>query len=464
MKLEGAAEENILTLLCWDEKHAAGAGLSLAPELFSTKIYRKIAEAAFNHLRQYSQPPRHHLRDIFEDDLRKGADGRLLDNTLSAMEHAAPELQAEFILTTIDRFVRKRKLTLAIESASDALLDDDLEKAHGFIYKQDIGNAQQSPGIWLKDTNRMLGFMDKRDDDVFSSGITALDERGVMPARKTMWLFIAPPKRGKSWHLIEVGKMGLLQGKRVLHITLENSEELTAQRYIQSLFAMSKDQTGSIRTPMFTRGAGGHTTIDFDVRTPDALANASRAKLSERLATLKHKAPLLIKEFPTSTLTIAQLNAYLDMLERTENFTPDLLLVDYPDLMAIDSANLRIDTGRLFKELRGIAVKRNMALVTVTQGSKTAALSKTVTGTMVGEDYSKIATADTIVTYSQTAEERRVGLARMLVDGARGAGDKYIVLVSQSYATGQFCLDSVFMNNHMENEVERVAGDGKEED
>ena len=459
MKLEGAAEENILTLLCWDSKHAHAAALQLDPQLFSTKSFRRIATHAFEYLQKFGQPPGPHLRDLLEDDLRRGEDGKLLAVTLDAMEGLAKVLQPDFVLETLSLFVRTRRLRMAFEAGLDALDGGDIEKAQDAVYRQsaDLGNANNR--IWLHDADAMLDFLDKKEEDYFSSGIKELDNRGVRPARKTMWLFIAPAKKGKSWHLMECGKMALMHGHRVLHITLENSKEVTAQRYVQALFAMTEHQSGMLRVPMFTRSNSGHITIDFDERMPDALMTTPRSRIAARLRGMKNKARFMIAEFPTSTLSISKLMAFLDALEKVDNFIPDMLIVDYPDLMQIDSAQLRIDTGRLFKELRGIAVTRNMALCIATQGSKVSAQARTVTATMVSEDYSKIGTADTVITYSQTGAEKRTGLARILVDAARNAADKFVVLISQSYATGQFCIDSVFMNHHVESEVERVAGD-----
>jgi replicative DNA helicase len=459
-KLEGATEENVLTLLCWDEKHAPGLLLRLTPDLFSTRAYQRIAQAAFDYISKYSKPPRAHLRDLLEEQLRKGEEGKLLGQTITAMDQLAAELQPDYVLSTLERFIRKRRMTMAMEQASDALANDEMEKADAILYGSRDAEMPEGPGTWVHDPVRMLSFLNKGVDDYISCGVDALDDRDILLERKTMTLLIAPAKRGKSWWLCEVGKRALIQGKGVLHITLENSEELTSQRYLQSLFAMTKKESRGVRTAMFSKDSLGHCTgIEFDNRTPDALMTTSRAKLTKRLQRFSNRSPLLIKEFPTSSLTIPQLNSFLDSLKHTEGFEPEVLLVDYPDLMALDSANMRIDLGRIFKELRGIAVKRNLALATVTQGTRISAGAKTVTEGMVAEDFSKIGTADTVLTYSQTAEEKKLGLARVLVSNARNAEDKYIVLISQNYATGQFCLDSVYMNHHMETEIERLTGE-----
>jgi replicative DNA helicase len=176
----------------------------------------------------------------------------------------------------------------------------------------------------------------------------------------------------------------------------------------------------------------------------------------------KKRARLRIEYFPSGTLTMAMLNALLDKLERVDGFVPDLLILDYPDLMALDRNNLRISLGSLFVSLRGVAGQRNLALVTATQGGKEAAMANTVNATHVSEDYSKIFTADTIVTYSQTPKEKKSGLARLFVAAARASKDGFIVLISQAYAIGQFCMDSTFMGEHIEQHIERLfkANDG----
>lgn len=228
---------------------------------------------------------------------------------------------------------------------------------------------------------------------------------------------------------------------------------------------MTARQAQVVRTAVFVKDAVGLCTgVNFEDRTPDVLATASRAGLIKRLRGFKNKARFLIKEFPTGSLTVAELNAYLDHLERAHDFIPDVMIVDYPNLMAINAANLRLELGQLFKKLRGIFVARNIAGAVVTQGSKVAANARVVTSSMVAEDFSIIGTADTVLTYSQTSDERKLGLARILVSEARDAEDKYIVLISQAYATGQFCLDSVYMSKFMETEVERLTGDGTPND
>lgn len=59
---------------------------------------------------------------------------------------------------------------------------------------------------------------------------------------------------------------------------------------------------------------------------------------------------------------------------------------------------------------------------------------------MVSEDISKAFTADNVLTYSRTQEEKDRNLARLYVSHARGRRDGQTIVISQSYTTGQFVL------------------------
>ncbi len=457
---QSSLEDNVLCLLATSDQHAATLAIRLKSEWFSSQAYRKIAAAALEYISRYRRAPGAHLRDLLEQQTRRGDEGKLMLRVLAAIDDLAPKLQPDFVMQELERFIEFRKFASAMDRASDALMDGDLTKARTLLWEA-TPTEDTKEGIWLHDPDAMMRFMVDNEEDYFPLGIDALDSRGVHPTRKTLTMFIAPPKRGKSWFLIHVGKSALLNKRSVLHITLENSEELTAQRYIQSLFAMTKHQTKTIRVPVMKRDSlGRFVRWDFDEITSTALTPSNRASLVRKLRSLKRRPPLLIKEFPTGTLTITQLNLYLDALEKNHNFKPDLLIVDYPDLMATDSSKLRVDLGVIFKNLRGVVVQRNMAGVVVTQGNRASADSKVVRSTMVAEDYSKIATADTVLTYSQTPAEKRHGIARLMVDASRSEEDKFVVMISQSYASGQFCLDSTYMSKAVEEDSQRMTGEG----
>ena len=463
--LKGGLEDNVLTLLCYSDEYANALTLKLTPDLFSTRNYRKIAEKTFAHITAYGRPPGDHLRDIMEDDLRRGEEGTLLTKILDDMHGLYSNgFQAAYVLNELDRYISIRKLTAAVEDASDALARGDIETAERSLYQRDITQAA-TQGIWLHDTKAMLNFLYQHEEDEYSSGIEIFDRRGISPRRKEMFLVIGAKKVGKSFWAVQAGKENMLRRKKVLHVTLENSEEVTAQRYVQALFALTKEKAETLRIPIFKKDQLGRcTSIDFEQRTFDAITLDNKGSVAKKLGALKNRAHLLIKEFPTGGLTLAHLNAYLDQLSRNENFRPDLLIVDSGNKMAMRGDHFRTDLGQNIIGLRGIAVARNLAVFTTTHSNRQGDGARLVTGAgHVGEDYSMLGTADTICTISRTSAEKQAGLARLLVDAARNFGDAWVAMIAQNYATAQFCLDSVYMNKHIEEEVSKFSGKDDDE-
>lgn len=460
--LKGVSEDNVLTMLVWNETHAVTLAAVLTHELFSDQIQRRIAEVAIDYIDRFGHPPRHHIKDLLEKELRRpGNSPSLMLTILDAMEKLHPTLQPQYVIAELDKFIRIRRRFMAMDEAYVALQQGDEEKADDVLWQGTGVSQRHTEGVWLHDTDP--SFMTTAiNDDNFTSGIEALDAKGVKPARGTLTMFMAPRKFGKSWSCINIGKSSMRYHKKVLHITLENSEALTKRRYVQAIWSMSKRQVEqAVDMPVFTRNKLTDEWIGNEVQQymPISLTEDNLKLIIERLGMLKARPPILIKQFPTGSLTLSQYNAYLDYLERTFSFIPDLVIMDYPELMMIDSRNQRIDIGRTFTKLRGIAVDRNHALYCPSQGNRDSLDSKWVTSKHTAEDWSKTGTADTILTFCRTPQERSKGLARIWVDAARDEADSFAVMITQNYTVGQFCLDSVLMHGAVAEEFDRITSD-----
>jgi hypothetical protein len=446
--LLGALQENLLVLLAFDATHAPIIRGAVAIELFGGPN-RAIAAACYDYLDRYKQPPGDHLPDLLDDKLNGDSmkEAQLFGDILGSMHQLKATINTQFVMNQLDKFINRQTLrSMAVELAKNLTRDteESLEEAQRLI-----GEARQQslklfdPGLRLSDEKHALEFLSTQVR-AFPTGMPELDKRGFGPVRGEMLLFIANAKRGKSWFCIHLAKMAILQRLRVVHISLEMSRRRCAMRYMQALFGLAK------RSDQLTVAK---LELDSLQRITDYTLKHIYPKLSltdpdiekKLLGIIKQGKRLLdnvvIKDFPTGQLSVPQLKAYLDNLEAMERFTPDLVLLDYPDLMKLDKSNYRLDIDRTYVELRGLAAERNVALVVVSQAHRAAHKAKYVGGENVAEAYSKLAHADTAITYSQSAREQPIGLARLKVVGGRN-DEEISVVISQNYAIGGFALNS----------------------
>lgn len=449
-RLTGAMQENVLTLLCFDSERAKLIRHAVQPNTFESAVYRDIASQAITFVDQFGTAIAEHLPDTLEhilggDDKRKATSyKKALDNLYLAKD----SINGEYVLTQLNKFVRQQNMKSSILRAVEAIEAGNVDDAEvamqaglkaqivSFDAGTNIGNSQQA-----------LKFLDHKEDNSFFMGIEELDSQDFMMRRKELLMLLAPRGRGKSWFLTHCAKMGVVQRACVVIFSLEMSEERYSQRLLQNLFSVSKRES-LVSVSVFDKDEDGVlSSVHREELERMTLADPNiRSYLAQRIRReFKRRPPLIVKEFATGSLTLNMMEAYLDGLERFHKITPDIIIVDYPDLMNIDANNLRVETGKVYAGLRGMAVTRNCSMVVVSQGNRESETARTVTGNMASEDISKLAIADSVLTYSQTLAEKRMGLARLLVEKNRNDNDKFQVLISQAYQMGQFCLDSVRM-------------------
>lgn len=461
--LAGSLAENLLTLIAFSEKSCSLVRSSVEPELFSSAIYRDIVKRCYAYIDRYGKPPADHLPDLMEDVLTKGDQNATLcgDILNFAYDHwNGGGVNEQYVIEQLERFIRLQTLKIGVTRAVESLSEGDDAQAEVELEKAlHTRLALFNPGLTLEE-----GFKTALHNprvDVVNLGIKQLDQYSLGPARGELLQFIAPPKRGKTWFLVHICKRALIQRLNVVYITLEISQELIWQRLMQSFFSVARRKVPITLTRLLTDDLGRLVKLEKDkMQDRLALDDPGIGKvLRDKLMKIHGRGNVIIKGFPSGMLTLQGLRAYLDALQRIKNFTPDVLVVDYVDMMSISVKDYRLDLGQLMVGLRGIAVERNLAAVTAKKSNRTGANARLVTAEHSGEDYSGAFTVDTTFTYTQTTAEHELGLARLFVDSTRvGEQDRFVLLLSQAYKIGQFCLGAADMTDTYWSHVDSLGG------
>jgi replicative DNA helicase len=447
---DSSLQENVLTLLCFSKEHVNSVANIVSVDLFDNEIYREIAEKAITYFKKFKKPIANHLPDVFEKQLNKEKNRKRAETfeiVLKGLRSIKNDINTEFVLQELHKFVHSQGLRLTLKRAVELYQEGKLDQIDKLLDERKKRVVDMfDPGLlFIKDMDRTLAFL-YQHEELFCTGVDQLDDMGIVPARKELFTRVGASGTGKSWAMTHIGKSNVMTRETVVHVSLEMSEQRCAQRYVQAMLAIAKNKR-DIKTINLTGDEHGKINeLELDRLTniwslkDDKIDTLIRKKLNKL-----RKPRLIIKQFPTGQLTIDTLVAYLENLRIYAKVFPDILIIDYADLMNIDTKNLRIDTGRIYKDLRGLAMQYNMAVVTASQSNRSGEDVTTITRKHIAEDFSKIAISDNVIIYNQTKEEKLLGLAREYIDKARNERSGDSILITQNYNIGQYCLQSAVL-------------------
>jgi replicative DNA helicase len=202
--------------------------------------------------------------------------------------------------------------------------------------------------------------------------------------RKTLNLLMAPTGVGKSLIMCDLAASFLEQGRNVLYITLEMSEERISERIDANL-------------------------INVDI---DDIPNMAKDVFLKKVNAVKEKTvgKLIIKEYPTSGAGSANFRHLLQELKSKKGFVPDVIFIDYINicnssrLKGSVSANTNTYIKAIAEELRGLAVEFDVAMFTATQVTRDGMDTSDINITQTSESIGLTHTVDIMLAVMQTEE------------------------------------------------------------
>jgi len=465
-----SVQESISTCVAFgDDDNAAFVASAVDVTLLDPPL-NDIVARCLSYRKQYKQAPgREHIDDVFSAILSNPDDKRhtAYQRVLTGMLRLERTLNTRFVADLVHEFNRRRNQRVAIARAAELYQNGDEGAADAIdeIFRTSLKathSLSRNTGFALSDT-QALAFLDRTPNFYCRLGIAPFDQIGLIPTKKEMFLFIAARNKGKSQFLHHCGKMAMLKGWRVVHYTLENSPEMTAMRYFQSLYSGVK-RAGDYHVTEFEE-RHGVVELRTAVLHPDFAIdriNATRRFLSDKMKNDQFLQNLRIKSYPTGSMSFEMLERDLDEMELLENFRPDMVMVDYPQIMRLHggSGDRWEKLEDLAINLRGSAVERDYALVVPQQGTRGAESASEVRGHHGGGSIGMLSVADNCLTYSQTEAEERHGIARLFSQKVRNDVARQTVVISQHYASGQFFIpdQAHFMDDDLRAKIATYTG------
>ena len=300
----------------------------------------------------------------------------------------------EWVTDTTEKWCRDRAIYLALmESIKIADGQDEkknrdaipsiLQEALAVGFDNNIGHD------YLNDFEKRFDFYHKKQEKIpFDLDYFNKITKGGIP-NKTLNIILAGTGAGKSLFMCHVASSVLLQGKNVLYITLEMSEEKIAERIDANLLNINIKDIETLPKAMF------ETKVN------------SVAK--------KTQGNLIIKEYPTASAHSGHFRSLLNELSLKKSFRPDIIFIDYLNICASSryKGNISINSYSYIKsiaeELRGLAVEMNVPIFSATQTTRSGSTNSDPDLTDTSESFGLPATADLMFALISTEELEQLG-------------------------------------------------------
>ncbi len=172
-------------------------------------------------------------------------------------------------------------------------------------------------------------------------------------------------------------------------------------------------------------------------------------KIKEKFKRL-FKKYIKISVHPKYSLSYQNMISDLSKLARTKNFVPDKLIIDYIDILKMDSS---FDDYRLVDEqwklLAQLAGETKTLVVTATQANKAGLDSTRLNSSHQGGFYGKSRHVNLMVGINQTAEQKEQGIIELGITDRREGffSENESCLVLQDLKTGQAHLEGLIVYN-----------------
>lgn len=199
-----------------------------------------------------------------------------------------------------------------------------------------------------------------------------------------------------SHFLVQMGANAMRAGKNVLHYTFELRENKVGIRYDSNFCGISATDIPNER--------------DFVHGQYKKLGKLGR---------------LIIKEYPTNSATVMTLRSHIEKLAITKNFRPDIIIVDYADIMRSTRQydSLRHELKLVYEELRGLAMDLGIPIWSASQSNRDSTDSEVVGLDKISESFGKAMVCDFIVTLSRKPLQKSNGLGNLFIPKNRMGKD-----------------------------------------
>lgn len=258
--LDQTLEKLVVAAFLREETFYAQYSAIIEDTMFATSTCKICINVYIDYIRKYNKLPTQEemYSDLGRYCLKYGIDETMKQRSIEILQECYRlNYNLDYVRDHFIKFATTNKLTDAIIDAAkkikekgEFLSEKDYEDIHENIEKAITIKARDTEGVLFSDVaDNPLEFMQTQNrydkGAIVKTGIATFDNAHMAggPLPGEMYVVSAPPGRGKSTLLVNIGAQALLQGKDVIHIFVgDNTEADGVLRYCARLTGVALSQ------------------------------------------------------------------------------------------------------------------------------------------------------------------------------------------------------------------------------
>lgn len=411
-------QEKIMQALLSDHSWAQQMMEVIRPTYFEQVHIRYLFELYMGHWKTYKCfPTLQLLMTMAKDDLDGTNDEALCRDVVEYIKRIKVNPDINDLPWVKDKslnFCRNQALKEALEHAVDLIQEERHETIVDVIKTAiTVGTPNNSGHDFFDDAEARFV---QEDRSIVPTGIPQLDARDIMNGglgRGEIGVIVAPTGVGKSHFLIQLGANALRRGKNVLHYTFELRDTKIGHRYDSNFCGISSTDIINER--------------EFVISKHKKMQDEGYGRL-------------IIKEYPTNSASVLTLRSHIEKLAITKHFVPDIVLVDYADIMRSTRQfdSLRHELKLIYEELRGLGMDLGIPVWTASQSNRESTNSDIVGLEAISESFAKAMVCDFVITLSRKPVQKAKGVGNLFIAKNRLGKDGIVMPCRINTATSSF--------------------------
>lgn len=426
-------------------------------EYFSIPYARTVSTWALNYFEKYDKVPGADISSIFESEkqnIRDESQIELINNFLHNINEKYVEgesFNAQYAIDNAIKYFRSQSLDILTEKIKVAKLSGNIEEAEALVsrFKRIEKGHGTATSVWTDEEEAVKAV---RGEDEKEYIVKFPGELGklIRPLHSEDFVaFIAPPKRKKSFWLVELATLASLSRKNVLFVTLEMPANQLRLRIFQRVTGMYHDpygtgEPGEVSIPVFDHNFAINGLVNRKKEMREQITARAALKRIREISSFVKTDNFRILQYPANSMTDQDLERDLDNLERYEEFIPDLVVIDYGDIMGVSRrSDHRNQINDKWEGIRRIGQDRHMMMATVSHTIRET-LYRDVKESDVVEDIRKLQHVTMCVGINELQMDKELGVQRLSVLDDRFADFNPMkeAVVTQCLGIGGIHLDS----------------------